>query len=256
VNDFTGAVLLAKWIVAAFVSGATILRVVGALIEREVEVWQGIVAISAAVVLTIMAISLAMTGWYLPILVCIVFLAVAVHTITIVDERLRAHRMQMEDIERYQKTIEFDEKNAAAHAYLARIYRKQGRFQEALAQYERAAALDPNDAEARRELKALIVQMQALEAAPACPQCESPLDPSGKTCPECGWSRSTIKGLRDVYASGGVKQGLIWGIVVSTAVGIVLTLLRISIQFTLTLLIIGWIIGFLFIMRWILRVDL
>ena len=256
VNEFTGAVLLLKWMLASAVVAPVVVRGVGAILEHDLEVWQGLASIGLGLSLGVVTIVLALTPWYWPLLLLIVLLDVAVYMGRHLEERVRARRMAEEDIARYREAIEFDEKNAAAHAYLARVYRKQGRLHDAIAEYEQALELDANDAEARRELKTLVAEVQAVEAPPKCPRCESPLDASGKTCPECGWSRSTIEGLRDVYASGVVKQGLIWGFVVSTAVGIALTLLRVSIEFTLTLLIVGWIVGFIFLMRWILHQDL
>lgn len=255
-NEFTGAVLLLKWMLAAGVVAPVVVRGVGAILERELEVWQALLTIGLGLSLTIAAIALALTPWYWPLLLLIVFVDVAIYMGQRLEDRARARRMAGEDIARYREAIEFDDKNAAAHAYLARVYRKQGRLAEAVTEFERAIELDANDAEARRDLKALVAEIQAVEAPPVCPRCQSPLDESGKTCPECGWSRSTAKGLRDVYSSGAVKQGLIWGIVVSTALGVVLTLLRVSIEFTLTLLIVGWIVGFFFLMRWILHQDL
>ncbi|UCH33566.1 MAG: tetratricopeptide repeat protein [Armatimonadota bacterium] len=254
--QFEEAVLLGKWIIASFIGGGLILRSIYAILEREVETWQGILGISTGFALAAVAISLAASPWYYPVLLLIVMVGVVAHMLTVIDNRIRARRMLEEDEARCHEAIEFDDKNAAAHAFLAAVYCKQGRFAEAVSEYERAVELDPHDIETESRLTRLIAEIGERQELPVCPQCESPLDASGATCPECGWSRSTLKGLRDVYASGAVKQGLIYGVIVSTAIGVLSAILGVSMPFTFLVLFIGWLAVLVLFFRWIFRQDL
>jgi len=256
VGPVQGGILLYKWLVASLVGGGLVLGSVYAILEREVEVWQGLVGILVGVTLTVIAVSLAMSPWYFSVLALIVLIGVIAHALRVMDTRIRERLMVEEDEQRFREAIEFDEKNAAAHAFLGRLYHREGRLQEALGELQRAAALDPNDARARSDLKALVEEMEARPAPPGCPRCESPLDASGKTCPQCGWSRSTVKGLRDIYAAGVLKRAVLYALLVSTGIGILGAILRIALAFTLTLLLVGWVVGVVLLFRWFLRQEM
>jgi len=223
------------------------------MLEREIEVWQGLLGIGLAAAQTAVAVSLIGSIWYFPALLSIVGVFGIWHLLCTAASRRGEREMLEEDQRRCQRAIEFDHRNAAAHAFLAAVCRKQGRREEAAAEYEIAIGLDPRDTKTRHELKSLLREMQGLETAKRCPRCEGALDASGKTCPQCGWSCSTLKGLRDVWAGGAVKQGLLYGILVSTAVGVVGAVLRLSFEFTFGLLLGLWIVGLVLFLRWVLR---
>jgi tetratricopeptide (TPR) repeat protein len=241
--------------VASLLGGALVLRSIYAILEREVEVWQGVLGITLGIALTSSAISLARSPWYFPVLALTVLAGAVAYILTVLDLRLRERRLLEQDEQRFCEAIEFDQKNSAAHAFLARVYRKQGRLHEALREMETAVALEPNEAQYRANLRALAAEIQEKPGAPICPRCESELD-AGKTCPNCGWSRSTIKGLRDIRQSGVLKQGLFYGILVATGIGILGAVLRISLEFTLTLLLVGWLVCGVVLFRWFLRQEM
>lgn len=247
-----GGVLLYKWLVASLLGGALVLRSIYAILEREIEAWQGLLGIAVGAALTSTAIALAKSPWYFPVLALIIVAGAAAYMLTLIDLRIRERRLLEQDEQRFREAIEFDEKNAAAHAFLARVYRKQGRLEEALRELENALALEPNEAQYRASLRALAAEIQTKPGAPSCPRCESALD-EGKTCPECGWSRSTIKGLRDIHQSGVLKRGLLYGMLVATGIGILGAIMRISLAFALTLLLAGWLVCGVLLFRWFLR---
>jgi len=248
-----GGVLLLKWLLAIAVGGALILRTVHALFEREIEVWQGLVALSVGIGLIVMAVSLALSPWYFPSLALTVLVVVIAYLGSIIETRIRWRRLLAEEEARYLEAIRFDDKNAAAHGYLASAYRQQGRLQEALDEYQRAIALDPNDPEWQAQLKALMVQIEETQAPLVCPRCEMPLDAAGKTCPKCRWSRSTLKGLRDVYAGGAVKRALIYGLLITAGVAVLARILGASVALTLTFLLVGWLACVVLYFWWLLR---
>jgi tetratricopeptide (TPR) repeat protein len=248
-----GGVLLLEWLFAIIVGGAFVVRVVHALFEREIEVWQGLVGICFGAGLTVMAISLALSPWYFPSLALIFLIAVTVYLGSLIEMRVRWRRLLAEEEARYLEAIRFDEKNAAAHGYLARVYRQQGRLEDALDQYQQAIALDPNDLEWPAKLKVLMAQIEEIQASPPCPRCEAPLDAAGKTCPKCGWWRSAVKGLRDVWASGAVKRGLVYGLVICAAVGVLARILGASVALTLTFVLVSCLAGVVLYCWWLLR---
>lgn len=248
-----GAVLLWKWMIAALLGGGLVLRSFYALLEGEVEGWQAVLGMSLGLVLTVMAVSLAASLWYYPVLVSIILAGVVAYMLGAIESRIRERRMLEDDAARFLQAIEFDEKNAAAHAFLARVYRKQGKLQDAVGEYERAVELDPHDQEARSDLRYLLARMQQADGPIRCPRCETPFDAAGKTCPECGWSRSTIKGLRDVYASGALKRALLYGLSLTAGVGIISLLLGVSVEYTLTFLLVGWLAWVVLYFWWLLR---
>ena len=245
--------LFIKWLVAAISGGFLVLASFYAMLEREVEGWQGVLGMCLGVVLTALAISLAASPWYFPALTLMLFVGVLAYMLTLIDNRIRARRMIREDLARYREAIEFDDKNAAAHAFLGKLYRKQRRRREALAEYERAVELDPNDTESRSIVRALAEEVLGEPDLPRCPRCEAPLDPAAKTCLECGWSRSTVKGLRDVYASGWFKHTLLYAILISAGAWLLARILGTSVELTLTFLLVGWLVWLVLYFWWLLR---
>ena len=247
------AILLWKWMIASLAGGFLLVRSLYAMLEREVETWQGVLGMSLGFGLTAVAISLAASPWYYPVVVAIILAAVVWQVGLVVVSRVQQEQMLEDDARRYREAIEFDAKNAAAHAFLAAVYRKQGRLHDAISEYEIALQLDPQDAKVRHDLKALLQELRGADTPPACPRCEAPLDKSGKTCPECGWSRSTVRGLREVHASGALKHGLKYGLLASAAVWIVSLALGISAELTLTLVLVGWLVVIVLFFYWVLR---
>jgi len=94
--------------------------------------------------------------------------------------------LDQEDIEKYERTLAFDPKNAAAHSFLGQIYLRQGRYEEAIHHLERAVELDPKSSKDRWHLeKAVQAQAEKDEAFVVCREC-STRNPAGATaCAHC-----------------------------------------------------------------------
>lgn len=235
-----GAVLLFKWLLAAVVGGLLMLRSFWAIVEREVEGWQGALGMMFAFMIAAMAIWHAKSPWYLAILSFGALVTGMAHMAGVLESRVRAHQMLQADAERYLEAIELDEKNAAAHAFLAAVYRKQGRLEDAIREWEIASALDRNDGESRRRLKLAVRDLQQWEGAVRCPRCDAMLGPGRRTCPNCDWSRSVLGGLRRLDATGDSKR-------LAQAAGLVTVLVvvwglifRMSAAETVTLVVLAW----------------
>lgn len=246
-------VLFVRFLIASLLGGGAAILTVHAMVEREVEVWQGLVVIGVVVGLTGTAISLASGPWfYLPLL-CIILLFLIGHMARVLEVRVQEQQMLEDDVRRYREAIEFDARNAAAHAFLAAVYHKQGRLEEAIGEYEIAVELDPQDAKSRSRLKALARRLQEQPEFVRCPKCESELSAATKTCPKCGWSRAVVQGLREMRERGDFKRLLIAAIAVAFGIPVLSLLLRISIESTMTLLMLGWMVCVVFYFYWILR---
>jgi len=248
-----GAILLWKWMVALLVGGFLLIRSLYAMLEREVETWQGVAGMALGFSLTAVAISLAASPWYYPVVAAIILAAVVWQVGCVIAARIQQERMLEDDARRYREAIAFDAKNAAAHTFLAAVYRKQGRLHDAVSEYEIALQLDPQDAPVRHDLNTLLHELRGADTPSACPRCEAALDKSGKTCAQCGWSRSTVKGWREVHASGALKHGVIYGLLAGAAVWIVSLALGISAEFTLTFVLAAWLVLVVLFFYWVLR---
>ncbi len=112
------------------------------------------------------------------------------------DRRLH-RRFDEEDIAKYLEALDLDPKNVAAHSLLADVYRRQGRLEEALAEYEAAVRLSPDLPQERfwvDRLRAMIDRKQHgldLHGKPEvletpCPACGALVGAKEANCPECG----------------------------------------------------------------------
>ena len=63
-------------------------------------------------------------------------------------ERRALKEMRDEDIRRYQNTLRFDPSNTAAHAFLGEAYLEREQYDEAIAEFEQAVALEMHQADA------------------------------------------------------------------------------------------------------------
>jgi tetratricopeptide (TPR) repeat protein len=89
----------------------------------------------------------------------------------------RAQGRYEEAIAAYQRAIELDPEDAAPHNGLGIVYRAQGRHEEAIAAYQRAIALDPEDADYHNNLGIAYQHAGRYEEAIAAYQRAIELDP-------------------------------------------------------------------------------
>ena len=104
------------------------------------------------------------------------------------DKRI-LDRMRNEDIAKYQRAIQFDPKNAAAHSFLADAYAQSGLYDEAIEEYQKAIELDPHHAHAERwKLQKAIDAKQGKTRLRiiVCDECQGETPHGNKVCAHCG----------------------------------------------------------------------
>ena len=111
------------------------------------------------------------------------------------SEKRAAKRLLNEDIEKYQRAIEFDPSNVSAHRFLGDAYMKEGRYEDAIIEYQAAIRLNPKGEDiSRRKLRdayeAQETRSQPLkkrrEGIIVCDACKAESPASSKYCQGCG----------------------------------------------------------------------
>ncbi len=107
------------------------------------------------------------------------------------SDRQELRRMRDEDIEKYQRAIAFDPRNASAHAFLAQKFVEYRRYDEAIAEYQQAIHYmpdGPNTAKWKSQLRDVLELQQGVTKHDfiVCHVCHADLPTGTKTCPRCG----------------------------------------------------------------------
>ncbi len=101
-------------------------------------------------------------------------------------EKAGLARLDNEDIRKYQLALEHDPRNAAAHSYLAQIYLKQKRYDDAIEHFQLSLAAYAESPKDRHLLQRAIDEKQRAEAeGPVCATCGAINPPGAKTCGAC-----------------------------------------------------------------------
>jgi cytochrome c-type biogenesis protein CcmH/NrfG len=85
------------------------------------------------------------TAWMLAFVGLLLFVCAAGPFLTIYLDRRANRDMRDEDIDKCRAALELDPHNASAHFFLAEALMKKGSFTAAVAQYEAALALSPEN---------------------------------------------------------------------------------------------------------------
>lgn len=92
-----------------------------------------------------------------------------------------------EEMDRYMQALELDPENVAAHSLLADAYRRMGKLEKAVEEYEEAVRLDPSLREERYWLERLRAKLAGEESRDLlCPRCRTPRPDKAAECPDCG----------------------------------------------------------------------
>jgi len=111
-----------------------------------------------------------------------------------VADRKLSERFDEADIAKYLEAIDLDPANAGAHSLLADLYRRQGKRELALREYQEAVRIAPNLQEERYWIARLKDELAGIEhgAIPGeemdtpCPVCRAIVPASVERCQECG----------------------------------------------------------------------
>lgn len=170
--------------------------IVAALLDRKISGREAVVFGVGLLVVMAWAMALAMRGWLGVALMAGVIGGVwgAVRTLAAASDRLLGRDIQDEDIGRYQAALEFDPNNVAAHSLLAETYRRAGKLELALQEYEAALRLDPSLVKERYWVGRLQAEIEAGRRSEVlCPRCGAPRPPGAVVCPECGRPYSSLE---------------------------------------------------------------
>lgn len=105
-----------------------------------------------------------------------------------VSSRSSLKQMMDEDIAKYQQTIQFDPKNAAAYGYLGEVYARQHRYDKAIEMLETAIQLTPRHSDKEKYRLRQVIEARAREDAKMirCEHCRKEIPGSSRICPCCG----------------------------------------------------------------------
>jgi tetratricopeptide (TPR) repeat protein len=182
-----GATLLLGMILGGGVAAVTVAGVMSLLVEQKVELWEAVLLAGLAVSMLAVGVSTMGSLWYLLALVGNISLAVLVCWVMLSPRSGSLKRLLEQDERAALAAIERDFTNAAAHAFLGDIYRKQGRFDQAIEQYRIAQSLVPSLPGERQRLDELIARAEEQAAdTRRCPHCGKFMPRRSGFCPHCG----------------------------------------------------------------------
>jgi tetratricopeptide (TPR) repeat protein len=164
--------------------------------DRKLEAWEAGILLLA--LLTAMFISIASVfagGPGLFVLAVVVFGgALLLRTLAAASDRKLGRRLDDEEIAKYQKAISDYPENPYAHTLLADVYRRLGRLEEALQEYELAFQMDPSLQEERRMYEWTRTELERqLSKKMMCPACRAPRQPGTYICPDCQRPYSSLE---------------------------------------------------------------
>ncbi|NCO90279.1 MAG: hypothetical protein COZ06_12240 [Armatimonadetes bacterium CG_4_10_14_3_um_filter_66_18] len=164
-----GLVLVNAWLVNKSIGGGTALCLMvalGGMFGMIIGNWGKPVSF---VLLALLLLSCALSPWVAARL-----------------DKAGLARLDNEDMRKYQLALQHDPKNAAAHSFLAQLYLKQKRYDDAIEHFQlslEAYAESPKD---RHLLQRAIDEKQRAEAeGPVCAICGAINPPGAKTCGAC-----------------------------------------------------------------------
>jgi len=111
------------------------------------------------------------------------------------SEKRAAKGLLNEDIEKFQRAIAFDPRNVSAHRFLGDAYMKEGRYEDAILEYQAAIRLSPKGEELARSKLRSAYEAHEMRSQPLkkrregiiiCDNCKAESPSSTKYCPACG----------------------------------------------------------------------
>lgn len=203
VPDFGGAVItVCKWGVIGLICGGIVFWLISGWLERELAAWEAVVGVFAALALLGLAIKLSDTLWSLVLLAGVIAVgAVLFRYMPELTGKKRVRQMMQADIEMYEKALQFDPRNVAAHSFLGDKYIQLGQLDLAIEHYRKALELDPKLGSERKKL-ANALRERELQGGKVtlCERCQQPVPPGSDACPECGYT-TTEKELASRWRS-------------------------------------------------------
>jgi len=204
--DFGAAFLIVfKVAICAFVFGGAAWLVMSSLLNRTLTATEAGLILSGLLVVMFLTISYALNKGFAAAFALLLLGAAGYvgfqYSVKLADRRLN-RSFDNEDIAKYLEAIDLDPTNVAAHSLLADVYRRQGRDEEALKEYEIAVQMSPNLQEERYWVQRLRRKIEQGEYGPdasealdtPCPMCGAIVPGSREFCQDCGHRLGKAKG--------------------------------------------------------------
>ena len=194
------AALVLRAAICSFLAFGAAYWIITSWIDRRLSAVEAMTLLSAVVVVTIFLVAYVVQNSMAILIVLLLVVGSLVYAMTLysraADRRLHQH-FDEEDIKKYLAALEFDPKNVAAHSLLADTYRRQGRLEEALAEYREAVRLSPDLQHERYWIDRLMIMIERKEQGQSlhyqeavqetpCPACGALVPPEVDRCQECG----------------------------------------------------------------------
>jgi len=181
-----GLELMFAMVLCGAIAAITVAGVAALLCEQKVQLWEAVLLAGLAVSMLGIVVPIVGTPWYPVGVAGAIGLGAYVYWLALSDRRGGIKRLLKDDERRALAAIECDYSNLAAHAFLGDIYRKQGKYPDAIEQYEIALGLStsvPGEAgELKRRIRA--TKRQAADMR-RCPHCGESIPRRAAVCPYC-----------------------------------------------------------------------
>ena len=171
--------------VIAFAGGYMILS---AAFERKISGREAFLLVAGLFVLMFVCVKMMLYGGpgILLLLLVVAGTGVLFRLLARTADRRLTKGMDDEEIGRYERALEIDPDNTAAHALLADAYRHRGELKRAIEEYEAALRLEPSLKQESYWLERLKVEVERQASKELlCPRCRTPRPEGAGTCPEC-----------------------------------------------------------------------
>ena len=171
--------------VIAFAGGYMILS---AVFARQISGREAFLLVAGLFVLMFICVKMMLYGGpgILLLLLVVAGTAALFHVLARTADRRLTKGMDDEEIGRYERALEIDPDNVAAHALLADTYRRRGELERAIEEYEAALRLEPSLREESHWLERSKVELEREQSKELlCPRCRTPRPEGAGACPEC-----------------------------------------------------------------------
>ena len=204
--------------VIAFAGGYMILS---AAFERKISGREAFLLVAGLFVLIFVCVKMMLYGGpgILLLLLVVAGVGVLFRLLARTADRRLTKGMDDEEIGRYERALEIDADNTAAHALLADTYRRRGELERAIEEYEAALRLEPSLKEESYWLERLKVEVERQASKELlCPRCRTPRPEGAGTCPECDREYSAWEVWRHSFETmNQTRQATLTGVGVGAA---------------------------------------
>jgi len=195
---------------------------------RRIHGWEAFLLLAAIVGAMYFAIVLVMSGNPMGMAIPLVALGAGLVGRALFEwsDRRQRDSFDDEDIARYQAAIQMDPKNVAAHSLLADTWRRMGRLEEAIKEYQGALDLDASLKEEKYWLEQCRLQLErrGRPAEVTCPRCGIPRTAGETVCPQCGRCHSMWETWAHAFRGMAPAHRAVWSVVGAAAVTLVLAI--------------------------------